>query len=136
MQNDSQLNHETLLVESFIIKEQKERFKTLLKNKNGRKKLREALAHSVKFDKRFAHEIPNDKQTARDIVKTLIDNNASKECYLISEHTLFDGKEMELEEAVNKIVGSGIATIISCIPGKLAYYEGEDFYDRLILISD
>jgi len=63
----------------------------------------------------------------------LLSKNAPDVCYLISESTSLDGKVMPLEEAINKIVGSGIATIVSCIPGELAYYEGENLKNRLIL---
>ena len=46
-------------------------------------------------------------------------------CYLISEDTKFDGKEMELLAALKQIVGYGMGTVISCIPGRLGYFEGE-----------
>jgi len=37
-----------------------------------------------------------------------------------------DGQELLLESALESVVGNGIGTILSCIPGKLAYFEGED----------
>jgi len=40
---------------------------------------------------------------------------------------------MFLAEAVEKVLGMGMGTFISCIPGKLAYFEGEDENERLLL---
>jgi hypothetical protein len=36
-----------------------------------------------------------------------------------------DGKESLLTPALEKVVGSGMPTLISCIPNKLLYFEGE-----------
>lgn len=125
--------HENLLVNTFISNKQKQRISSLLKSKKGRQKIRALLPHSIEFEAKFICKIPDNKQTAENIFSLLISKNAPDICYLISEHTSFDGKMMQLEEALKKIVGSGIATIISCIPGELAYYEGEDLKNRLIL---
>jgi hypothetical protein len=44
-----------------------------------------------------------------------------------------DGKHMELLTALKQIVGYGTGTVLSCIPGKLAYFEGE-IRERFLLI--
>jgi hypothetical protein len=38
---------------------------------------------------------------------------------------------MPLDQALKATVGNGIGTILSCIPGKLAYFEDEE--ERFIL---
>jgi hypothetical protein len=40
---------------------------------------------------------------------------------------------MDLLAALELVIGSGLGTVISCIPGKLAYYEGELPGDRYVL---
>jgi hypothetical protein len=126
-------NHEDLLINTFISDRQRQRINTLLKNKKGRQKIRGLLPHSIEFKPQYVYKIPANKQTVEDILSLLVSKNAPESCYLISEHTSFDGKIMKLEDAINIIVDSGIATLISCIPGKLAYYEGESLKNRLIL---
>jgi len=37
-----------------------------------------------------------------------------------------DGREFPLIDALKRIVGYGMGTIVSCIPGKLGYFEDED----------
>ena len=52
-------------------------------------------------------------------------------CHVIGgEH---DGKDMELLTALKQIVGYGTGTVLSCIPGKLAYFEGE-VRERFLLV--
>jgi len=135
MSNEIIKQHENSFINAFLVAEQQQRFCALLKSKKGRKKIRDSLSHSIKFKPQTIRQIPTDKQAADDILKLLIKNQSPTTCYLISEHTSFDEKEMDLNKALRVIVGSGIATIISCIPGKLAYYEGEGFSNRFILKS-
>jgi hypothetical protein len=52
-------------------------------------------------------------------------------CWVISEDAEIDGRESDLESALENVSGTGMGTILSCIPGKLAYFEGED--ERLLL---
>jgi len=44
----------------------------------------------------------------------------------MSENSDLDGKQMSLEEVLKEIVGRGIGTFVSCIKGKLGYFEDED----------
>jgi hypothetical protein len=44
-----------------------------------------------------------------------------------------DGKEISLKEAIEEVLGCGLGSILSCVPGKLVYYEGEGPGDRYIL---
>ncbi|MBD1371041.1 hypothetical protein IC620_01535 [Hazenella sp. IB182357] len=50
---------------------------------------------------------------------------AGDQCYVISFNDEIDGRYLKLEEAIEKAVGSGFPSLISCIPDKLAYVEGE-----------
>jgi hypothetical protein len=60
--------------------------------------------------------------------------SAPDTCYLISEHTSFDGKETDLLAALKQIIGNGdgMGSVISCLPGRLGYFEGE-WKERYIL---
>jgi len=45
---------------------------------------------------------------------------------VISEDPALDQKELPLVEALEQIVGRGMGTVLSCIPGCLAFVETED----------
>jgi hypothetical protein len=60
-------------------------------------------------------------------------NGAPEKCHVISEDIDVDGKEMMLREAIEEVLGYGLGSILSCIPGRLVYYEGEGPGDRYVL---
>jgi hypothetical protein len=37
-----------------------------------------------------------------------------------------DGQQLNLEEALSQVWGREIDSVLSCIPGKLAYFEDEE----------
>jgi len=51
---------------------------------------------------------------------------AGSRCWVISESSELDTREMDLLEALGETVGHGMGTIISCVAGRLAYFEDED----------
>jgi hypothetical protein len=58
---------------------------------------------------------------------------APETCHVIGgEH---DGKDMDLLTALKQIVGYGTGTVLSCLPGKLAYFEGE-IRERFLLVRN
>jgi hypothetical protein len=75
---------------------------------------------------RFALQIPSHQQHVANIQDTLTSKGAPKTCYAISEDSALDGKEIPLKDALVSVVGRGMGTFLSCIPGKLAYFEDED----------
>ena len=52
---------------------------------------------------------------------------------LLAEDAALDGQELQLEEALRQIVGRGTGTFVSCVPGQLAYFEGEEPRERWLL---
>lgn len=54
--------------------------------------------------------------------------------FAISEDPTLDQKEFPLAEALERVVGRGMGTVLSCIPGRLAFVETED--ERFILERD
>jgi hypothetical protein len=58
--------------------------------------------------------------------KLLVEKGAGAKCWVISENSELDGKEIDLQTALKETIGYQMGTFISCIPGKLAYFEDED----------
>lgn len=125
--------HEDLLLTNLVAHESRERLRTLLRSAKGRKKMRERLAHFQGFDPRWIRPIPSDRQSAKAIYEQLREMGAPLDCYMISERSALDGKCFPLNEVIQEIVGSGIAAILSCIPGRLGYFEGEGSNNRFII---
>jgi hypothetical protein len=58
----------------------------------------------------------------------LKNHGAGESCYSISDSEEIDGKELPLLTALEKAVGYGMPSIVSCIPGKLSFFEAEQDY--------
>ena len=121
---------------SFLRPERRDRFRQLLRSAQGRTKLRASLAHFRDLDPEACAAIPPREQNPSGIEKLLADAGAPAVAYVISEDGEVDASEMPLHDALVAVVGRGSGTLISCIPGKLGYYEGEDRGERFILRHD
>lgn len=125
MRNEYRMNdHEILFIKSFIIKERQSRYLNLISTKKGRSKLRGYISHFKDLQAIFCRQSPSyDKETFHSVLRS---KGAIAVCYIISEHSDYDQKELSLDYAVEKLYNSGISYFMSCIPGRLVYYAGED----------
>jgi hypothetical protein len=58
---------------------------------------------------------------------------APASCYVLSAHSDLDARDMILDEAMEGIVGKGHGAFVSCIPGRLGFYEYEDINSSYLL---
>ena len=127
--------HEQELVRAFILKDRRERCAFLLADHNRRQKFRDALAHFKWLDERFAHPIaPKTAHTATELVALLRQEGAGRTVWVISEFPTIDGREMNLEAAMDDVWGRQCGTILSCIPGKLAFFKDEEMHSERLLL--
>jgi len=127
------MNTEDQFVMAFIRPEKQERYRELLANPKRRRAFLGKLAHSYDFVPECCIEIPSSEQTPEGVERLLRKLGAGSTCLAVSENAQLDGKEHDLRKALEAIVGFGQGTCLSCVPGKLGYYEGEDMEERMIL---
>ena len=125
------MNHEEAVLSAFILPTMRKRYLEFLTTPKRRKKLTGGLAHFQHWNPIYCVKIPPNQQHPPDILKLLMAKGAGPKCWVISEDSKLDGREMDLEEALKRCIGWGMGTILSCVPGKLAYFEDEQ--DRYIL---
>jgi len=123
--------HKRQFVLSFIIPERQNRYLELFEKPKRRTDITDSLAHFKHLDMRYVVQIARTRQHRRDILTVLKEKRALDRCWAISENDNLDGKEVDLSEALEMIVGYDMGTILSCILGRLAYFEDED--ERWIL---
>ncbi len=126
-------DHEREFVKAFVPRERQARWLEALESSKRREKFVSRLAHNAVFRSDRIIGIEPRHQHPEVIEKLLRTKNAPEMCHLISESRALDGHEMRLIDALRKVVGYGMGTIISCIPGRLAYYEAEGPKERFIL---
>jgi hypothetical protein len=125
--------HESAFVESFIVKQRRERVLEQLASSKNRHKFTSKFDHHGLdyFIPECIRSIEPRYQHPPDITSILRAMGAPEDCHVIGGRR--DGENMELLAALKETVGYGIGTVLSCIPGKLAYFEGE-LRERFLLV--
>ncbi len=128
---------EDATIRAFVVRNKQDRFVAFLSNPKTREKFTRELAHFRWFDHRFAISAPwkvdptfrlwdGHTQGIAHISRLLKSKGARHTCWVISENSKLDGRELELDRALGNVIGQGMGTILSCVPGRLAFFEGED----------
>src|SRR3954447_11827252 len=121
--------HEEATIRAFISPSRRTRWLESLTSAKRRAPFLDRLNHCRDIDERYATPVPSDA----DVVAVLTARGAPATCYVLSATTALDGRELPLAEAVSESAMGGWGTIISCLPGRLAYYYDECGERRLLL---
>jgi hypothetical protein len=124
--------HESAFVTAFVVKSRRERALEILASSKNRHKLTNEFDHHGRYiDSDCIRSILPRYQHPPEIAEILRGMGAPETCHVIGGSR--DGEEMELLAALKEVVGYGTGTVLSCIPGKLAYFEGE-LRERFLLV--
>jgi hypothetical protein len=118
--------HEQAFVEAFIDPRRRERFLEALAHPKRRKLFRDQLCHphSNFLRPEYIESIAPSQQHARLINLKLRSLGAPDLCWVFGNH--IDGRDMNLEAALDQLVGKCSGIIVSCLPGKIAFLESEE----------
>jgi len=118
--------HEEQLIKAFFLPDRRRRYLEFIGNPKRRGDLLRMLAHFPHLDPRYTKSLPTSQQSAAAIESLLRGKGAPDLCWVISEDDDLDGKHIEIGAVLKEILGRGIGTLISCLPGRLGYFEDED----------
>ena len=124
--------HEQAMVKAFIVARKQQRWLDFLAKPKRRNDILSTLPHLHDLDERFLLRVPAPQSTSV-ILEMLQERGAPEQCYVVSESAELDARTLPLREALGLIVGMSMGTLVSCIPGRLGYFEGEDPGARFIL---
>jgi hypothetical protein len=127
------MDHEQAFVHSFIAKSKQPRYLEKRASPKHRREFLSRLHHNLDYDPKLAVQVPPSEQTSALVYAKLRQLGASEFCYAIAAGADLDGCQLPLREALDNVLGMGNGVVLSCIPGKLAYYESEDPNGRYIL---
>ena len=125
------MHNEQALIAAFVKRGKRDRYHEILSEARLRHKFIERLAHFADFDAKYRLPIPSNKLFVGNIARELQRRHSPSTVFAISEDPGLDQKEIELIEGLQRVVGRGIGTVLSCIPGRLAFVETE--HERFIL---
>jgi len=126
---------EGLLIRAFIVPDKRARYVSRLGLAKARQKFMDGhFFHMRDLDARFANRIAPSDQNAAAIYAMLREKGAPETCYVMSGSSDLDGEISGLRETLVRVVDEGYdGTFVSCIPGRLAYFDGEESGERYIL---
>jgi len=125
------VHNEQALIAAFVKRNKRERYREILRNPHLRHKFTSQLAHFADFDPKYRLPFASNKLFVDNIAFELQKRHSPNLVFAISEDPTLDQKEVLLIEALKQIVGRGMGTVLSCLPGRLVFVETED--ERYIL---
>ena len=120
---------EIKVIKRFIIGEKQDRYLSFIQKDKTRRKFTKELAHFSSQLKDFEEIKGNERKVIEDTVTGL---GNPTDCYVISEDSQMDGRRMKIDEAMLKIFGNGMGTLLVFGDANQVYYEGEGPSDRWI----
>jgi len=121
---------EIKVIERFVVKTKRDRYLTFIKNTKTRDKFLKELSHFKDLRQDLFEELKSDER--KKIKEKLNRLRNIKDCYLISENSKLDSNRLDIETALNEIIGHGMGTLIVFGDAEIVYYEGEGPSDRYI----
>jgi hypothetical protein len=129
-------SHEETFVNAFVTKDYRDRLIFELRKRRGHFLGRFCHGALTYLDSRFVFAMSRPNSDPTEILRLLNSRGAERNCYAMSMSDDIDGRILPLAEALSVAVGLGLPTILSCVPGRLAYLETEQVAgppDRFIL---
>jgi hypothetical protein len=120
-------------INTFVVARKRERYIELLRSPMRRRECLRQLYHFRDFVPDCIVPLAKGRMSADAILAELHRRDAGGACYLISVQPALDGITIQLQDAIARVYRVAEGTILSCVRGRLAYYEGEPPHNRFIL---
>ena len=119
------MDHETAFVKTFILREKWARYLQLLANRKRREEILIRLNHKLDYLPALAVEVPEEQDYPEALEQLLLARGAPATCHVLVNGLRIDGREVPLREALNTVCLHMYGSVLSCIPGQLAFYRPE-----------
>jgi hypothetical protein len=125
---------EASFLRAFIVPGKRDRYLEAFSNPKKRQRVLDRLNHHPDdLDPRYRVPLPQGCHSASDVEQLLVSRGAPSQCYVMSSSSELDRRDMPLHDALERVVGYQMATLISCVPGRVGFYESEDMAGRYLL---
>jgi hypothetical protein len=129
------VDHETAFVKAFIKREKWARYLQLLANRRRREEILIRLNHKLDYLPTHAVAVPEDQDHPEALERLLRARGAPATCHVLVNKLSIDGREIPLRAALDTVCMHMYGSVLSCIPGELAYYRPEAPGYGLILVN-
>ena len=117
--------HEEAFAKAFLPSEKRARFIQYLANPKRRKEMLARLNHQLPYLEAHATELPGALDFPEALETLLRGKGAGDTCHVTADGLKADGRVLPLREALHLVCLHPFGAILSCIPGRLAYYKPE-----------
>ena len=117
------LGHEEAFAKAFILSEKRARFLQGLADPKHRQEVLARMSLSLPTIPALGTEVPGAQDFPDELEKLLRAKGAGPTCHLLAGGLKADGRTLPLREALTLICLHDSGAILSCIPGRLAYYR-------------
>lgn len=119
-------SHLELVIELFVKKEKRDRMRTLAGKASRRADLRHDLLHDRRsLDAAVLFALP-ESDTVATIARALRAGGAGDRAYCICDFDELDDREVLLDEALARVVGSERDALVHPVGTRVAYYENHE----------
>jgi hypothetical protein len=129
------IKHEKAAIKAFVVREMRAQFLSFIVIPEDRWLFTRELANFQWFDPKYATLVPwrvnpslsplgQHLAGISNLSLLLRSRGARETCWVISKNSQIDAREMNLGSALDIVAESDWGTILSIIPGKLAYFKG------------
>lgn len=126
-------DHERGFVD-FLAEPSKRRILTLLEmGQSRRRQIRSLLHHAVVLEPRYREHLTGANAFPDPVEAMLLARGSPATCFVIAGNSELDGREMPLREALGTVIGMGNGAFLSCIPGRLGFYEYAEMKSSYLL---
>lgn len=120
------MNPEQATIRAFVVRPRQGLYLALASDRNSRGRLTERLLSGRDLDPGAIVQISEDESKPAEIAERLRRLGAPDGCHLIAADEKLDRQDLPLDEALGKVVGKGRPALVSCVSGRLGYFEGDD----------
>jgi hypothetical protein len=122
------------VIKNFVVKHRKDRYLSMTEKpaKSGGYGFGELAHFTHNLDLRFCKKIPSGSQNVSFVLAEINSLTTTTECYIMHESNELDGQWMDLEEALNKVLGRNLGAFIIVDNGAVIYHESENIKERYI----
>ena len=124
------------IIRIYVAQNKKERLLYMAANPKRRVEIKHQLHTSEIFDTKVLREIKSSEQSAEKIYALMKKLGAEDSCYVISNLSVIDSKEIKLKDGLDQVVGYTVETLLFCPKSKIGYFEGGHPKDRYILLPN
>jgi hypothetical protein len=131
--------HEREFIAAFIVKERRPRYRRELESGDPKHRdqclsrlchCRDLQENRVEWLARDPRSVTRDEQIAEELTR----RGSPARVYLMAYCCPEDGRSLPLLDALRAVTAAGWGAIVSCVPGRLAYYIDEEGERRGILM--